>query len=176
MKRIMTTKLKQALMVAWMISHYDLQAQTTPHPVRINQEGYYTKGPKLAVVVDTAVAGDFCLVDVQRHDTVYRGKLGRLRASANSSLQTRLADFSDWTKAGRYQLVIHGLEPSYAFRIGGQVHHASAVALLKGFYYQRVSCLWNRPMQAPGTGLRGIPIPQYWYILRRPAQHALPVL
>ncbi|WP_276481994.1 glycoside hydrolase family 9 protein [Paraflavitalea pollutisoli] len=138
-----------------------VQAQGPVNPVRINQEGYYTKAPKWAAVVGNTISDDYYLVSVPRNDTVYRGKLGKEQPSANSSLQTRQADFSSFTRPGSYRLLVPGLEASYLFRIGQHVHHATAVALLKGFYYQRVSTplektyagIWHRPAGHPDTAV-----------------------
>jgi endoglucanase len=133
------------------------QAQQPVNPIRINQEGYYIQAPKVAAVVGNTVATSFAVIDASRGDTVYKGKLSTQKQSSNSSLQTKLADFSAFQKAGSFRLVVPGLSPSYVFRIAGQVHHGSAVALLKGFYYQRVSMplqqqyagKWQRPAGHP---------------------------
>ncbi|NII27279.1 cellulase [Pseudoflavitalea sp. X16] len=134
-----------------------IQAQQTTHPIRINQEGYYVQGPKVAAVVGNIPATDFYIVDAGRKDTVYKGKLSETKQSANSSLQTKLADFSTFRRPGNFRLLVPGVGPSYVFRVANQAHHAAAVALLKGFYYQRVSMpleekyagKWHRPAGHP---------------------------
>ncbi|MBO9565197.1 MAG: glycoside hydrolase family 9 protein [Niastella sp.] len=135
------------------------QDQQPVNAIRIDQEGYYTKAPKVAAVVGNITATSFAIIDANRRDTVYRGKLSPQKQSSNSSLQTKLADFSAFQKAGSFRLIIPGFAPSYIFRIAGQVHNGSAVALLKGFYYQRVSMplqqqyagKWHRPAGHPDT-------------------------
>ena len=129
------------------------QTQQVVNPIRINQEGYYMHAPKVAAVVGTTPATSFYIVDAGRNDTLYRGTLSSQKQSANSSLQTKLADFSTFQRAGSFRLVVPGMKPSYTFRITNHVHHASTVALIKGFYYQRVSMplqgryagKWHRP-------------------------------
>jgi endoglucanase len=116
-----------------------MQAQTAVNAIRINQEGYYIQAPKVAAVVGNIEAVDFYILAANRNDTVFKGTLSPLKQSTNSSLQTKLADFSAFKKVGSYRLVIPGMEPSYVFPVAAHVHHASSVALLKGYYYQRVS-------------------------------------
>lgn len=137
-----------------------IQAQQTIHPIRINQEGYYVQAPKVAAVVGNMPATDFYIVG-SRHDTVYTGKLSATKQSANSSLHTKLADFSTFRRKGNFRLLIPGIEPSYVFRVADHAHYAAAVALLKGFYYQRVSMplekkyagKWHRPAGHPDTAV-----------------------
>lgn len=137
------------------------QTQQVVNSIRINQEGYYVQAPKVATVVGNIPATSFCIVDARRNDTLYRGALSKQKQSANSSLQTKLADFSAFQRAGNFRLVVPGIKPSYVFRITNHVHHTSAVALIKGFYYQRVSMplaekyagKWHRPAGHPDTAV-----------------------
>jgi len=84
----------------------------TAQSIRINQLGYYPHAPKIAVVtfspgsVDAATTDQpFYLLSPHGHDTaytgpagppdtVYTGRLGPLQHSTNSSITTRIADFS----------------------------------------------------------------------------------
>jgi endoglucanase len=135
------------------------QAQQPVNPIRINQEGYYVQAPKVAAIVGNITATSFTIIDANRSDTVYRGKLSPQKQSSNSSLQTKLADFSAFQKAGSFRLIVPGSAPSYVFRIAANVHNSSSIALLKGFYYQRVSMplqqqyagKWHRPAGHPDT-------------------------
>lgn len=144
-------------------------AQTVP-PVRVNQESYYPYAPKFAVVVfpmDNTTGSPGKAVDVfyvlsaRTHDTAYSGSLGPLRRSANSSLTTRIADFSILTQEGVYEIVVPGLGNSYSFTIGVHAAAAPSRASLKGFYYQRSAMAltpvyagqWSRPAGHPDTSV-----------------------
>jgi len=135
------------------------QAQSPVNSIRINQEGYYVQAPKLAAVAGNIPARDFYIVGASLTDTLYKGVLGEQKRSANSSLQTKLADFSAFQRKGQFRLLVPGLTPSYVFRIADQVHQAATIALIKGFYYQRVSMpleekyagKWHRPAGHPDT-------------------------
>lgn len=137
------------------------QTQQVVNSIRIDQEGYYAQAPKMAAVVGNMPATKFYIIGASHNDTLYRGTLSGLKQSSNSSLQTKLADFSAFQRAGNFRLVVPGIKPSYVFRITPHVHHASAVTLLKGFYYQRVSMplqeryagKWHRPAGHPDTAV-----------------------
>ncbi|MEO5682954.1 MAG: glycoside hydrolase family 9 protein [Chitinophagaceae bacterium] len=124
------------------------QAQTVDNVIRLNQLGFYPYAPKIAIVVLNTSANDFCIVAVDSHDTVYKGRLGPVMQSNNSSLQTRAADFSALQTAGAYVVSIPGLPASYTFTIATNANYTAATAALKGFYYQRVSM----PLEAAYAG------------------------
>ena len=117
-------------------------------PVCLNQLGFYPSSPKTAVVKGESSATSFFVLSFDKRDTVFKGRLSDVIQSANSSLKTRLADFSNFQKPGRYVLGVESLGESYPFNIGQNVNHDAAAAALKGFYYQRVSM----PLEEPYAG------------------------
>jgi endoglucanase len=137
--------------------------------IRINQLGYYPDAPKIGVVVGSAKGGQtevgagvslpFYILSATGNDTVFRGVLGQVTPSLNSSLLTRIADFSELRKPGTYSIVVPGPGRSYSFRIGKDVMSAVSVASLKGYYYQRSAMRldktyagqWSRPAGHPDT-------------------------
>ncbi|GHT84248.1 endoglucanase [Bacteroidia bacterium] len=122
-----------------------------------NQIGFYPNGPKQAVVINGALNKDFRLVDAQTGAIAYEGKLGEPIQSKNSSLITRIADFSDFTKPGSYKIIAGQFETPGAITIGKDVQREAAKGALKGYYYQRVSIpleekyagKWARPAGHP---------------------------
>src|SRR5213595_2986817 len=123
-------------------------AQPAANAIRINQLGYYVNAPKIAVIAAAVPANDFYIISTTKKDTVFTGRLGEPMQSANSSLTTRIADFSSFHTAGTYVVVVPNLPPSYSFYIGNNANHAVATAALKGYYYMRVSM----PLEAPYAG------------------------
>ena len=115
-----------------------LQAQQLDEHIRLNQSGFYPNAPKIAVVINDSIDHNFYVVNADKHDTIYTGTLSDVQHSNNSSLTTRIADFSAFTKTGNY-IVVAGNKQSYRFSIQKNVLHQAAVASLKGFYYQRMS-------------------------------------
>jgi endoglucanase len=142
-----------------------LRAQSTESLIRLNQLGYYPHAPKIAAVVGETGSGDFYVMGTERGDTVYKGRLGDLMQSKNSSLRTRIADFSSVQQSGSYVILIPRLSSSYRFRISPKIHSTLAVSSLKAFYYQRASMpldslyagKWARPAGHPGSSFRRLP-------------------
>ena len=136
-------------------------AQPIDNSIRINQCGYYTGAPKIAVLVSNTANRSYAVVNEERGDTIFRGSTGKLMQSTNSSLQTSIIDFSSVHTPGRDHIVVEGLPPSYSFYIGESANHAAAVALLKGFYFIRSSMplekqyagKWARPAGHPDTAV-----------------------
>jgi len=129
--------------------------------IAINQIGFYTHGPKKAVVINNATANNFYILDAVKGDTVYTGTLQAAQQSLYSSNTTNIADFSDFTKSGRYIVAVPGKQASYPFNIKDSVLRGVGAALLKGFYYQRSSIAldeqyagkWHRPAGHPDTAV-----------------------
>ena len=129
-----------------------------PAAIDLDQIGFIPQGPKIAVVTGTTTTGIFYILSTNQ-DTVFTGHLGPLMSSTNSSLQTRLADFSALQKTGTYTLAVPGRPPSYSFRIDQHIFSALTAAALKGYYYQRSAMTltpqyagaWSRPAGHPDT-------------------------
>ncbi|MBE7169202.1 MAG: glycoside hydrolase family 9 protein [Williamsia sp.] len=143
-------------------------AQSSQDIIKINQSGYYIRASKIAAVTSDyktdEYAGSnfgFFVLKAETGDTVYKGALGPIRQSGNSSIKTRIADFSALQLAGQFNIYIPGIGTSYTFNIGNDVHRKAAIAVLKGFYYQRVSMpldekyagKWHRPAGHPDTAV-----------------------
>jgi endoglucanase len=104
-------------------------------------------------------ADKFYILAAAKNDTLYKGRLSAVKQSTNSSLQTKLADFSSFKQTGTFRIVVPGIATSYTFPVAAHVHHASSIALIKGYYYQRVSMpleeryagKWRRAAGHPDT-------------------------
>jgi hypothetical protein len=146
--------------------------------IDLNQVGYYPLAPKMAIVTgasprasaggagtqaadraEAQVSDRFFVVPAGGGDTAFSGRLGPATASTNSSMSTRMADFTGLKKAGVYVLLVPGMEPSYPFRIGDGVLYPVVRAAVKGYYYQRSGMAltpeyagqWSRPAGHPDT-------------------------
>ncbi len=137
------------------------KAQSDVSKIRINQLGFYTKGPKSAVVIAPVNSDDFYIISTTKKDTVFKGKLEKEIQSKNSSLITRYADFTSFQKNGKFVVAIPGYPQSCSFDIKPKAEYAAAVSSLKAFYYQRVSMpleekyagKWGRPAGHPDTAV-----------------------
>jgi endoglucanase len=136
-------------------------AQQVSDSICLNQAGFYPKTSKLAIVKGTRDGVPFFITSTNLRDTLYRGVLGTQKQSLNSATKTRVADFSGFDKVGSYVVLVPGLGHSYVFRIAPAVHRDVAAAVLKGFYYQRISMpllpqyagKWHRGAGHPDTAV-----------------------
>ena len=150
---------KISLLLLLVLSAFFSKAQQEDAQLCLNQVGFYTNGPKLAVIMNSREGSKFFIIADGKKDTVFKGLLGAERHSAYSSTITRTADFTSVRKPGKYFLVIENGTKSYPFRIANSVHHDAAVASLKGFYFMRSNQAldkkfagkWARPAGHPDT-------------------------
>ncbi|HTE12026.1 MAG TPA: glycoside hydrolase family 9 protein [Chitinophagaceae bacterium] len=140
--------MKNILILASLFAAIIVHAQTADNVIRINQLGYYVYAPKIAIIADSIPADDFYIVSATKKDTLFKGQLSAVMQSANSSLKTRVLDFTAFHSRGTYLIAVPGLPFSFPFTIGNNANHAVATASLKGFYYQRVSM----PLEAAYAG------------------------
>ncbi len=134
-------------------------AQKTAGTILLDQEGFYPRESKIAVITGVAREAPFFVIRENRPDTVFRGVISLQKKSYNSSLITRIADFSNLQQTGSFHLAVVGCCSSYPFFIERQVHHKLAIASLKGFYFQRASVpleetfagKWKRAAGHPDT-------------------------
>ena len=150
MKKLFFKKTIQLLLIFLSLSLY-----AQPPQIAINQVGYYPNAPKQAIIVAKPDATQFNIVS-ENGQTVFTGQLSPLIQSKNSSLVTRIADFSSFTQKGKFRIVADDLT-SYTFSIADKVQFDAAKASIKAFYYQRVSMpleeqyagKWARPAGHP---------------------------
>ncbi|MEO5997589.1 MAG: glycoside hydrolase family 9 protein [Chitinophagaceae bacterium] len=133
----------------------------TSNPIHLNQLGFYPHAPKKAIITGNKPASKFYIISTDYKDTIYQGVPGPIKQSSNSSLSAMAADFSACSKKGKYLLDVPGVGKSYQFTIEENVHHAVAIASLKGYYFQRASMplepkfagKWSRPAGHPDTAV-----------------------
>src|SRR5258708_16120600 len=120
--------------------------------IRLNQIGFYTYGPKKAIVI-TDESEKFYVLSQPTNDTVFKENLGHELFATYSPDKTRVAEFSSLHKPGKYVILVPSVGQSYPFVIRSNIFGEVAKAAIKGFYYQRASTAlpeiyagkWNRP-------------------------------
>ncbi len=135
--------------------------QNTTDSLVVNQLGFYLRAPKIAVVKGNTNTTSFSIINNKDNKTVYTGRLSKQLQSHNSSTQTRIADFSGFTKEGDYRIIIPNIGDSYSFTITKNANHQVAVASLKGFYFmrsnmpleERYAGKWHRAAGHPDTAV-----------------------
>ena len=122
------------------------QAQASSIPVtishiKVNQLGFMPSAQKMAVVpvagISSAESDKFILIKAGTDDEVYSGTLGSAARWAPAGESVRLADFSDFTTEGEYQLRVAGLPDSHPFQIAPNVYEALNAAAIKAYYFNR---------------------------------------
>jgi len=154
-------KNKKTLALILVMATICINAAAQAPAIAVNQLGYYSYAPKIAVVVNGAGSGVFYLVSTGKNDTVFKGSLGAEAQSLYSANKANLADFSTFAGNGTFQLYVPGIGNSDPFTIGGNVLHGVATGLVKGFYYQRSAMAldakfagnWQRPAGHPDTAV-----------------------
>ena len=134
--------------------------QQSTDSIVLNQLGFYTHAPKIAVVKGNTNVTDFYLLDANGKK-VYTGALSQVIQSQNSSTKTRIANFSQYAKAGLYRISIAGIGESHLFSIGRSVNQEAAKASLKGFYFirsdmpleEKFAGKWSRAAGHPDTAV-----------------------
>jgi len=115
-----------------------LTGQNAETKIRLNQIGFYPGAPKVAIITDDK-ANEFIIKSATTGDVVYKSKLSNPHKSVFSDKMTRVADFSSVSKPGQYKLSVPGIGDSYTFEIKPHIFSELTKALVKGFYFQRMS-------------------------------------
>ncbi len=135
-----------------------LTAQDASLKIRLNQVGFYPESQKIAVITED-LSKDFTVVSVPSGEIVYKSALTGPNKSSFSPKLTWIADFSQVTNPGIYKVTVSGLGDSYQFEIKPKVFCGLTKALIKGFYFQRMSTpllpeyagKWSRAEGHPDT-------------------------
>jgi endoglucanase len=115
-----------------------LKAQKGASLIRLNQIGFYPDAPKVAVITDLN-AVEFNIRSAKTGEMVFKSKLSSPLKSAFSDKTTRIANFTAFSKPGTYILNLPGKGDSYSFEIRPSIFTDLTKALIKGFYFQRMS-------------------------------------
>lgn len=126
--------------------------------IHVNQVGYATQGPKLAVVL---VAADSASLLDDAGAVVWKGPLGTPRFWDAAGDTARLFDFSAFRTPGTWRIVA-GDEASFPVRIAEHPWEDVLKGMVKGLWYNRASYaiqaseagLWTRVAGHPDTAVR----------------------
>lgn len=152
---------KKLLSLCVLLGAVNGHAQTVQERIQLNQVGFYPAAPKIAVITGKTDAKTFYVTSPDGRVNLFTGTLSEEKRSRYSSTVTRTADFSAFTKKGRYVVSVPGVATSYAFSIGDNVHDNAAKAVLKAFYFirsdrpldTRYAGKWARPAGHPDTAV-----------------------
>lgn len=126
--------------------------------VQANQVGYLVDGPKFGFIGNWSGksgiainATEFELISVPSDSEVFSGTLElHGEDSIWSGNQLYRADFSEFSRPGRYQLHVSGVGRSQPFEIGQKIYEPIAIDAFKTFYHHRNSDDVVAPYAQPG--------------------------
>lgn len=110
-------------------------SECTGRVITVNQIGYIADGEKIAIF--TGAEHSFTIVDVNNGNIVFEGISGAEQFDVTSGVNVHVADFSEVTALGRYQIVQSEGIASASFSILDKPYHELQQGLLKAFYYYR---------------------------------------
>lgn len=105
--------------------------------IRLNQIGYFVRGPKKFVVTDLE-ASTFEIID-ETANSAYQGTLEPKGNWDKSGENISLGIFTDLRSEGKYTITLDNGVTSYPFIIGHNIYDELKVATLKSFYLHRIS-------------------------------------
>src|SRR5579871_5294815 len=122
---------------AWLVCMCaPLCAQTTD--IKVDQVGYLTDAPKLAMVVAAAApAQTFIVHRGGDNATLFRGALGAPVDDPDSGDRVQIADFSKLTAPGVYFLEVPGVGQSWNFTISPHAYARAFYLAMRSYYGQR---------------------------------------
>jgi endoglucanase len=135
-------------------------AQFNPN-IRLNQIGFYTKGPKVAAIINCNKTA-FSIKALGTSNAVFTGNLSAEKSWDQSGENVKTADFSSFVTPGTYVLTIDGFGESYQFKIANNIYTTLNKAVLKAYYYNRCSTAllavnagqWARSAGHPDTAVK----------------------
>ncbi len=127
-----------------------VSARQAPAPeIRIDQVGYPSGAPKVALVVSDRAAGGFVVRADAGGEVAFRGRLEEAVLEPDSGDRVRAADFSALRKPGRYLVEVEGVGRSWPFEIGTPYEPVFRLAA-RAFYGQRCGTAVDLGPQYPG--------------------------
>jgi non-processive endocellulase len=128
--------------------------------IKLNQVGYLPVGQKIAVVPEVA-ATTFSLMNAA-NESVFTADLSAASVWQPAGDSVKAADFSHFTTAGQYRIVVAGVADSDVFSISNDVYSELHDATIKAYYFNRASTAllaqhadeWARAEGHPDTSVR----------------------
>ncbi|HEV7503197.1 MAG TPA: glycoside hydrolase family 9 protein, partial [Vicinamibacteria bacterium] len=118
--------------------------------VKVDQVGYPSSRPKLAVITDARASGTFSVRRVRDGSEAMSGALGPARADADTGDTVRIADLSAVTDTGSYYVDVAGVGTSDEFDVSPDVYSSAFVLAARAFYGQRCGTAVDLGPSFPG--------------------------
>jgi endoglucanase len=127
-----------------------LSAATPTLDIRVDQAGYPPDRPKIAIVAASSPAQEFVLRSANDQSIVFRGTLSEVLTDPDSGDTVRAADFTKFSRPGRYYLEVSGVGQSWPFTIAADVFSRAYYLAMRSFYGQRCGTAVDLGAEFPG--------------------------
>jgi len=119
--------------------------------IKVDQVGYLTHAPKLAMVASSSTLAKEFLVRRGSNDAVaFKSKLPEPVREPDSGDLIQIADFSKLDKPGKYYLEVPGVGRSWSFAIGPDVYTNAFYLTMRSYYGQRCGIAVDLGPKFPG--------------------------
>jgi endoglucanase len=121
--------------------------------IKVDQVGYLTAAPKLALIAVAASADGAVRFTVRRTSddaAVFTGTLASAVVDPDSGDRLRTADFSALRETGTFYLDVPGIGRSWPFAIGPHVYARTWYLAMRAFYGQRCNTAVDLGAEFPG--------------------------
>ena len=118
--------------------------------IKVDQAGYLTGSPKVALVSSKSAAKEFTVRRADNNQVVFRGTLPDPAADADSGDKVQAADFTKLTRTGKYYLDVAEVGRSWAFAIGPDVYSRAYYLAMRSYYGQRCGTAVDLGPEFPG--------------------------
>ena len=122
--------------------------ETPTQAIKVDQVGYLTGGPKIALV--SAPAKTFDIKRSSDSRVVFRGALGPAAFDPLTGDTVQAADFSGLKRAGSYYVEVPEVGRSWTFAVARDVYEHTYTMAMRGFYGQRCGTAVDLGPEFPG--------------------------
>ena len=131
--------------------------------IKVDQVGYPTGVPKLALVASKSAGSEFTVRRVSDGGVVLRGSLPAPVDDPDSGDRVQAADFSRLTAAGKYYLEIADVGRSWEFAIGPDVYGRAWYLAMRSYYGQRCGTAVDLGREFPGFKYEACHLEGAWH-------------
>ncbi len=125
-------------------------AATPTTTIKIDQVGYLTGAPKVALVASKTAASEFTVHRATGGAVAFRAALPPPVEDPDSGDRVQAADFTALTAPGRYYLEIAGVGRSWEFAIGPDIYARAWYLAMRSYYGQRCGTAVDLGPEFPG--------------------------
>jgi endoglucanase len=141
--------LRNSTAILLLLAGWALAAGETTE-IKVDQVGYLTSAPKVALVASKSSASAFTVRRASDGGVAFNGTLSAATDDPDSGDRVQAADFSKLTTAGKYYVEVADVGRSWEFTIGPEVYARAWYLAMRSYYGQRCGTEVNLGSEFPG--------------------------